>query len=143
MTWLNDLLLVLHFIGLVMGSGPGIANMVIMRAAATATPEGAAALRRVPPMLINVSTAGLVLLWITGLIMVWTIYGGPGGLPWAFWVKIVFVLILTAVVVAMHMTLAEIRKTGNMALAARMPKLGPMAGLSALVAVIFAVIAFQ
>ncbi len=143
MTWLNHILLFLHLVGLVMGAGPGIANMVIMRTAATAAPDGAAALRRVPPILVNVSTAGVVVLWITGLIMVWTAYGGPGNLLWAFWVKIVFVIILTAVVIAMQMTLAQIRKTGNMALAARMPKLGPMAGLSALLAVFFAVVAFQ
>jgi len=143
MTWLNDLLLVLHFIGLVMGAGPGVANMVIMRTAATATPDGAAALRKVPPILVNVSTAGVVLLWITGLIMVWSVYGGPGNVSWAFWVKIVFVVILTVIVIAMQVTLAQIRKTGNMALAARMPKLGPLAGLTALLAVVFAVVAFQ
>ena len=143
MTWLNHILLFLHLVGLVIGAGPGIASAVIMHTAATATPDGAAALRKVPPILVNVSTAGIVLLWITGPIMVWSVYGGPGSLPWAFWVKIVFVLALTVVVIAMQVTLAQIRKTGNMALAARMPKLGPLAGLSALVVVFFAVVAFQ
>ena len=41
-----------------------------------------------------------------------------------------------------HMTYAEIRK-GNVAVAARLPKLGPMAGISALLAVLFAVLAFS
>jgi hypothetical protein len=40
-----------------------------------------------------------------------------------------------------HMTYVEIRK-GNVVLAARLPKLGPMAGVSALLAVLFAVVAF-
>ncbi len=140
---MNQFWLFLHFIGLIVAAGPGLASMVIMRTAATATPEGAAALRKVPPILVNISTAGLVLLWITGPIMVWSVYGGFGNLPWAFWVKIVFVLALTAVVIAMQVTLAQIRRTGNMALAARMPKLGPLAGLSALLVVLFAVIAFD
>ncbi len=48
---------------------------------------------------------------------------------------------LTAASIAVHMTYAEIRK-GNVAAAARLPKLGPAAGLSALLAVFFAVFAF-
>lgn len=138
---MNQFWLFLHLIGLILGAGPGMANMVIMRTAATATPEGAAALRKVPPILVNVSTAGVVVLWITGIIMVWSRFGGPDALPTLFWVKFVFVVILTLVVVFMQMTLAEIRK-GNMAAASRMPKLGPAAGVSALLAVLFACYAF-
>ena len=52
-----------------------------------------------------------------------------------------FVLSLTVVTGLIHMTYGEIRK-GNVALAARLPKLGPMAGVSALLAVLFAVLAF-
>jgi hypothetical protein len=140
---MNKLWLFLHLFGLILGAGPGFANMVIMRVSATASAEGAAALRKVPPILVNISTAGVAILWVTGLIMVWSIYGGPAGLPGMFWVKFIFVLTLTAVVIAMQITLAQIRKTGNMALAARMPKLGPLAGVSALLAVLFAVIAFD
>ncbi len=59
-----------------------------------------------------------------------------------FWVKAIFILSLTVVTALIHMTYAEIRK-GNAALAARLPKLGPMAGVSALLAVLFAVLAFN
>jgi uncharacterized membrane protein len=139
---MNQLWLFLHFMGLVFGAGPGVANAMIMRAVPTATPEGAAALRKVPPILVNVSTIGVAVLWITGLIMVWTVFGGVANLPGMFWVKIAFVVVLTVIVIAMQITLAEIRKTGNMALAARMRILGPLAGVSATLAVLFAVVAF-
>lgn len=143
MVWLNDILLFLHFVGLVMGAGPGLANMVIGRQAAAASPDGAAALRRLPPILAKVSVTGLVVLWVSGLIMVWSRWGGPGNLPTAFWVKMIFVVVLTVVVGLVHKTLADIKRTGNPALAARLPRLGPLAGLSTLLAVLFAVFAFH
>jgi len=48
---------------------------------------------------------------------------------------------LTALVGLIHLTYADIRK-GNTAAATRLPKLGPLAGLSSLLAVLFAVYAF-
>jgi hypothetical protein len=132
--------LFLHFVGLVMGAGPGMANMVIARRAESAAPEGAAALRAVPPVLVNISTAGVVLLWISGLVLL-TEAGGPSGVPTEFWIKIAFVVILTLIVIAMQVTLAQIRG-GNRAAAGRMKALGPAAGACALLAVLFAAIAF-
>jgi hypothetical protein len=73
---------------------------------------------------------------------VWSKWGGIASLTDMFWVKAVFILSLTVVVGLIHMTYAEIRK-GNVAVAARLPKLGPMAGISALLAVLFAVLAFN
>jgi hypothetical protein len=59
-----------------------------------------------------------------------------------FWVKFVFVLMLSAAVIAIKLTYAQV-KSGNPAAAARLPAIGPAAGLSAFLAVIFAVIAFH
>jgi hypothetical protein len=42
-----------------------------------------------------------------------------------------------------HMTYAEIRRTGNAALGARLAMLGPASGLSAFLAVLFASFAFH
>jgi hypothetical protein len=139
---MNDFLLVVHFIGLMMGAAGGVGSMMAGRAALKASPEGAMALRSLGPQLANVSTAGVILLWITGVILVWSAYDGPGSLPAMFWVKFVFVLTLTAAVVAIKLTYAQVR-SGNPAAAARLPMIGPAAGLSALLAVIFAVIAFN
>jgi hypothetical protein len=139
---MNEALLFLHFVGLMLGAAGGFASAVIMRRALVMPPDEAKVLRGVGPILAKMSAAGVVVLWITGLIMVWSKWGGIASLPQMFWVKAIFILSLTAVVGLIHMTYAEIRN-GNVALAARLPKLGPMAGISALLAVLFAVLAFN
>ena len=139
---MNEALLFLHFFGLLLGAGPGGAQLLVMRRAAAATPDEAKTLRSLGPTLANMSAVGIAILWITGAILVWTKWGGPENLPAAFWIKLVFVILLTLVAIFIHMTYAEIRK-GNIAAAKRLPRLGPAAGISALLAILFAVIAFQ
>jgi hypothetical protein len=139
---MNQLLLFLHFFGLLLGAGPGTAQSLIARRAERVTPEEARTLRSLGPMLANISAVGIVILWITGPIMVWTVYGGFANLPSAFWIKFVFVVLLTLIAIYTQVTFAEIRR-GNVAAAERFKWLGPSAGISALLAVLFAVIAFQ
>ena len=139
---MNEALLFLHFFGLMLGAAGGFASAVIMRRALVLPADEAKVLRGVGPTLAKMSAAGVAVLWATGLIMVWSKWGGLESLPGMFWVKAIFILSLTVVVGLIHMTYAEIRK-GNVALAARLPKLGPMAGISALLAVLFAVLAFN
>jgi hypothetical protein len=69
----------------------------------------------------------------------WSGAGGAGlsGLPGLFRAEFVFVLSLTAAAVAIHPTYAAIRR-GDAAAAARLPKLGPVAGVSSLRAVLLA-----
>ena len=88
------------------------------------------------------SATGVAVLWATGIILVWSKWGGIESLPQMFWVKAIFILSLTVMTGLIHMTYAEIRK-GNPAAAAKLPKFGPMAGVSALLAVLFAVLAFN
>jgi hypothetical protein len=139
---MNDVLLIIHFIGLMLGAAGGIASAVVMRMAAKAGPEQAGALRSLGPRLAKLSVAGLVLLWLSGITLVWSKWDGIGSLPGIFWVKLVFVLTLTAATAGIELTYAQI-KSGNFAAAARLPMIGPAAGLSAFLAVIFAVFAFQ
>lgn len=138
---LHDALPILHLLGLLMGAAGGISSMLIMRRALAAPPEQAGALRSVGPMLARLSTIGLVLMWITGLAMVLEV-GGFGGLPPLFWAKFLFVSTLTLAAIAIEITYAEIKK-GNFAAASRLPRLGPVAGISSLLAVIFAVLTFH
>jgi hypothetical protein len=140
---MNTLLLFLHFVGLVMGFAVSIGNLVMMRLIERATPQDAAVLRRFPPAMVRVGDIGLLLLLVTGPIMVQTKYDGAwGALPWSFWVKMAAVAALIALVGIAHVTSAQIRR-GNFAAAARMKVVGPLAGLSAFTAVLFAVIAFN
>ena len=139
---MNEALLFLHFVGLMLGAAGGFASAVIMRRALVLPADDAKVVRGLGPIPANVSLIGLVFMWASGLIMVWSKWDGFASLPQLFWVKAVFILSLTAVAVLIHVTYAEIRK-GNVAVAARLPKLGPMAGISALLAVLFAVLAFN
>jgi hypothetical protein len=69
-------------------------------------------------------------------------YDGFGNMPTMFWVKLVFVATLTLAAIMIELTYAQI-KGGNAAAAARLPAFGPIAGLSSMLAVIFAVLAFH
>lgn len=139
---MNAFLLFLHLFGLMLGAAGGFASGILMRRAMTMPPEQAATIRSLGPMLAHVAGAGLVVMWITGLIMVWSKWGGLGSLPGLFWIKFVFVVILTLSSGAIDITYAQIRRTGNKALAARLAVLGPISGISATLAVLFAAFAF-
>ena len=139
---MNQVLLFLHFVGLMLGATGGFGSALIMRRAVAAGPEAGGQLRALGPMLANVSAVGLALMWASGLVLVWSRWGGPGNLPGLFWLKFVFVLSLTAAAVAIHATYAEVKR-GNLAAAARLPKLGPVAGVSSLLAVLTAVFTFS
>lgn len=138
---MNSVLLFLHLVGLMLGAAGGLATAVIMRKAQAMPPEQAKVVRGLGPVLANVSAIGLALMWLTGLILVWSRWQGPASLPSLFWVKAIFIAALTVIVGLIHRTYAEVRG-GNMAAAARLPVLGPLAGVSSLLAVFFAVLAF-
>jgi hypothetical protein len=139
---MNETLLFLHFVGLMLGAAGGFASAVIMRRALVIPAGEAKVVRGLGPLLATVSAIGLALLWVSGLLLVWVKWDGFASLPQLFWVKAIFILSLTLVIGLIHMTYGEIRK-GNVAVAARLPKLGPLVGLSSLLAVLFAVLAFH
>lgn len=139
---MNAALLFLHFVGLMLGAAGGFASAIIMRRTLVLPADDAKVLRGLGPILANVSLTGLILMWATGLILVWSKWGGLESLPQMFWVKAIFIASLTVMTALIHLTYGEIRK-GNPAAAARLPRFGPMAGISALLAVLFAVVAFN
>lgn len=136
------ILLALHLIGLMMGAGGGFGSMIVMGRANKAAPDQAGVLRSVGPHLAQFSAIGLALMWLTGLSLVFVKYDGLSALPSWFWVKMVFVGTLTLAAIFMQLTYGQI-KAGNAAAAKQLPALGPIAGISSLLAVICAVIAFQ
>ena len=140
-TEMNAFWLFLHFVGLMLGAAGGFGSAIVMRRALTLPDDQAKVLRGLGPTLANVMGVGVALLWVTGLIMVFSIFGGFANLPKLFLVKLIFILTLTAAVGMIHMTYAQIRK-GNTAAAARLPIIGPIGGISALLAVLFAVYTF-
>ena len=139
---LVDVVLFLHLVGLMMGAGGGFGSMIVMRGASAMAPEQAGPLRGLGPALGRFSSVGLLLMLVTGPTLVFMKYGGFGGLPSLFWVKMIFVSSLTLAAFTLEMTYASVKR-GDAAAAKRLPALGPWAGLSSLLAVLFAVLAFH
>lgn len=81
------LLLVLHFLGMTMGFAAGWAGL------ATGQPS---------PAISRVADIGLLILWATGLIMLFTKWGGFGAVPGTFHLKLTLVVLLTGMVGFMH-----------------------------------------
>jgi hypothetical protein len=140
---MDDFVLFLHFLGLTLGAAGGTASGLLMQRAARLPPDQAATIRSLGPMLANVAVLGLAVLWLTGLYLVWSKWGGVENLPTAFWIKLAFVVALTVFTVIVHVTYAQIRKTRNPALGARLAKVGPASGISMLAAILFAAYAFH
>ena len=139
---MTDIILALHFLGLMMGAGGGFGSMIVMQTAARKSAEEAGVLRQLGPAMAGFSFIGLVLMLITGLALVWLKYEGFDEMPAMFWVKMIFVLTLTIAALATEFTYQAVKR-GNVQAAARLPLFGPMAGLSSLLAVLFAALAFH
>lgn len=137
-----DILLIAHFLGLMMGAGGGLGSTIVMAYARALPPEQSGPVRGVGPSLARLSTTGLILLLLTGPAMVSMKYGGFSAMPTMFWIKLVFVGTLTLAAILIEVTYARVKK-GDMKAAGLLPKLGPMAGISSVLAVIFAALAFH
>lgn len=138
-----EILVFIHLIGLVLGIGVPLGNLAIQRIAQSAPPDVAAVLRTIPGRLAWYSRGGLIALVVSGILMqafargrLMVDFGGV----W-FWLKMVAVAGLIAVVYFMYQTMQQ-AKAGDMSVMERMRLLGPGAlGLS-LLATFLAVIAF-
>lgn len=137
----HQVLLILHFVGLAMGLSVSFANLVMSRLIAKAPIPEKAVLGRFPPIMSRIGTIGLTLLWVTGLTMVYTRWGGFATLPWQFHVKLTAVVLLTITVGYIHRQQRRMQR-GEAAAAARIEVAGKIATAFALTALVFAVLTF-
>ena len=138
----NKILLMLHFIGLALGFSVSISNGVMLGIITKAAPGERPVLARFPPAMSKVGRVGLLLLWLTGLIMLYTRWAGFDGMPWQFHVKLTGVVLLTITVLYMGKLEGQIHR-GDTAAAAKLPSFGKAASLFALTALVFAVLTFN
>ncbi len=140
---MQDILLFAHFVGLMMGAGGGLGSTIVMRYAYSLPDEQSAVVRGVGPALATASMVGLIVLLVTGVLLLGVKYNlAFAAMPLMFWIKLAFVATLTVATVLIHSTYARIKR-GDAEAAARLPRLGPMAGISAMLATLFAVLAFH
>ncbi|MEQ1609519.1 MAG: hypothetical protein ABL956_11220 [Hyphomonadaceae bacterium] len=138
-----DILLALHFVGLLIGAGGGIDSAIVMAQARRMSSEDAGVVRRVGPVMGLVSLMGVLLMPATGVGMLLVKYQGQfGTMPILFHWKMLFVVTLTIATVVIELTYASLKK-GNVAAAARLPRIGPIAGISAMLATVPAAFAFH
>ena len=142
MTAVNDILLWLHLLGVAMGVGVGIAMSRVAPNVVAATPTERVQLWPLEKFLARVIAAGVVILLITGPLMLWLKFGGTAALGWTFWVKMAFVASTVICFGVQHWASSRLER-GNESAAKLMSISGPMTGISALLAMLFAVITFN
>jgi uncharacterized membrane protein len=137
-----EILKIVHYLSLAIGIGGGLANAIIGARAAMSDPPVKAVLGRISSIIGKTAGVAIILLWLTGIALVYLIFDGWATLPWAFWIKLAFVVVLSLLSLRMNLYVMQAARTKSPPPAATMKKLGQGAMVSSLLIVIFAVIAF-
>jgi putative membrane protein len=136
------ILLWLHLMGLIAGSGGGIANSAIGPAIGKAGPETRPTLWMLSHAMSRTSMTGFGLLLFTGPIMLLLRYSSLSEIPHLFWVKMILVAVLM-VTVTITVRSGKKAEAGDMAAAARLRRIGPVNGILSLFTVGVAVFTFS
>jgi hypothetical protein len=140
---MSEFLKIIHFLSFSVAIGAGVSNQILGIRMVGFAPDAMPKIGAIRLALGKATTYGLILLWITGLLLISTTSGMAILQNTGFLYKMVAVLILTAVSIMANMTIAQARKTGTPPDAARMKRLG-ISGLAlAVVTLILAVLAFS
>ena len=134
-----NILIFLHIFGLVLGMGSGMALSSVKRAMVS---DGGAGFEGLISALARNGHVGLAILWVTGPLVVWLKYGGLSGLGGWFWLKIAFVIILSA---ALGIGAVNFRKgrAGDARAATIAQRASMITGISGLIVIFAAVFAFN
>ncbi len=139
---MHEALKMLHFLGIIMGVGAGMAGLAVAQIMAGAPPEAMAKVGKLRQTLVAISTTGLILLWLSGLTLAFAYYGmGIFADPW-FSTKLLGVLVLTAISLVANLSLLQGRRNGTPPPAARMKALTLWSVVFGLFCVALAVITF-
>jgi hypothetical protein len=140
---METVLLTIHFLSLAVGIGGGVSSAIAGATFADAEPPVAPAIGKLVSKIGDAGFGALVLLWLTGIILVFTEYGGFGALPGSFSVKMIGVLGLTGAVVAMQIVKRTALKAGHPPDPGRMKTLGQIALVSAIFTIVMAIVTFE
>ena len=139
---MHEALKMLHFLGIIMGVGAGMAGLAVAQIMAGAPPEAMAKVGKLRQTLVAISTTGLILLWLSGLTLAFAYYGmGIFADPW-FSTKLLGVLVLTAISLVANLSLLQGHRNGTPPPAARMKALTLWSVVFGLFCVALAVITF-
>ena len=136
----RNALLVVHIMAIAMGTGMSFANFINTGLAAREEGERFKALGLQRKTLSQFGDGVIGLIWITGLALYW-LHGSVGS-GW-FHAKLAMVVALTVSHGMARHTGGELARTGNRALLSRLRLFAAGVWLSALLAITFAVMAFE
>ena len=137
----HQLVLIIHFFAIALGIGVGFSNLYGLYIGKSQPPEinkGMAFLRT--SLRIPMDVVVLFILLSGGILLY--ILGGSAGLNGWFQVKMVAVLVFLVGYVFMRYTVGQMMKTGNMALAGRVGNIARVTWVSAVIAMLCAVMTF-
>ncbi|WP_421694771.1 hypothetical protein [Aestuariivirga sp.] len=139
---MKTILLIAHLIAIATGTGMSIANYINIRIAAGETGERREALAFLRRVLARIADVVILAIWITGLGLFFSLPPADEPNSW-FVVKMGFVVLLTLCHGLARMTAGRMRRTGDQSLYSRMELLVSGVWISALAAIILAVLAFE
>ena len=141
MELLNSLLFWVHLAGLSLSGAAAFGLPVVGAQLAGATPEGRASLVKAIMLLSKLGGIGLGLLILSGLVLIWSRFGGPGAMSPVFWVKMGVGAGLVVLVILSRRNAAK-AMSGDRAAAARQPKLALTGIAVQMTIILLAVLAF-
>ncbi|MCX7350737.1 MAG: hypothetical protein NTZ54_14860 [Alphaproteobacteria bacterium] len=136
------ILLIAHLIAIATGTGMSIANYINIRAAAGETGDRRAALAFLRRILARIADIVILAIWITGIGLFYSLPPQDEPNSW-FMVKIGFVVLLTLCHGLARMTAGKMMRSGDQSLYPRLELFVSGVWMSALAAIIFAVLAFE
>lgn len=136
------LLKIVHFLAFAIGLGGGVANALIGMQLHAAAPAARAGLGAAQKRIGQIGMVALILVWASGVALVWAAFGGTAGLGAAFWLKMAAVLALTLAVAGLTVQGARAERQGTQPDAAAMARLEAVATGAAVLAIALAVVAF-
>jgi uncharacterized membrane protein len=141
---MKQLVLMAHFILIAMGTGMSFSNFINVRLGRKETGDKAKGLALQRRTIAQFGDIVIAFIWLTGLALVW-IGVAQGGFETsgAFYAKIAFVVLLTVCHGFARRTAKAHGRTGESSLLARLEFLIAGVWLSALAAIVLAVVAFQ
>ena len=136
---------IIHFLSFSVGIGGGVAAGILGARLRNAEASTQVAMGPVQKRIGQLSFVGLVLLWVTGVLMFLMKYGVGGlwNMDSFFWWKIAAAVILTLCSLRLQTLAYNAAKAGKAPPPKRMAMFGMLATMSAVVALALAVIAFS
>jgi uncharacterized membrane protein len=136
-------LIVIHFIAFCIGIGGGITNMVIGKQIGQAGEALQRNLGEVADIIGRLIAIAVILLWVTGISLIYLSWGGWSGLPGLFWAKVAAVLVLSVCLLVIKRTVAQANRSGTAPEEAKITPLSLIANLSGLAALVLALVSFS